>query len=298
MRCQKSKRFCPGYRDLFDSKLRDETKSTKRKLSYKNHRPFTLEEFNATFCQPYNTSALVHTTALPPTWSESTWVSYDNYPWDSDSTSPASKAHDELIQRPRRRLAEPNLFPGQPAVTKQSLSIPVDQQAVNFFLTNYVLVPGPESMTSQGHLEFLLPLLKSQPADSPLALTFTSVGLATMAIRPNSRSLLPMASSNYIKALKQINFALRDPRTAMSDTTLATILMLTVYEQITSSETELTGWSSHIFGAVAIIRARGKKSFQSKFGRQLFIAVREVMVCPPPFQFQELEKREGEGSAD
>jgi hypothetical protein len=103
-----------------------------------------------------------------------------------------------------------------------------------------------------------------------------------MAVRPNSRALMPMASLSYIKALKDINFALKDPSTAMSDTTLATILLLTVFEQITSSGMELKGWSSHIQGAVAIIKSR-----------ELFIAVRELMVCSYPLPcFNGLSLRE------
>jgi hypothetical protein len=67
----------------------------------------------------------------------------------------------------------------------------------------------------------------------------------------------------------------------MSDTTLAMILLLTVFEQITSSGMDMKGWSSHIYGAVAIIKARDKKSFRTPIGRELFFAVRELMVNYP-----------------
>jgi hypothetical protein len=222
---------------------------------------------------------MVHTAALPPTWSESSWIGSDNYPWGDEPPSPINHEYDNYrAQIPRRKIVSTGWLPNQPALIKQPLSTPVDQQAVCFFVTNYVLVPGPESMTARGHLDFLLPLLKSQPANSPLALTFTSVGLATLAVRQDSRALMPMASTSYIKALKHINFALQDPSTAMSDTTLATILLLTVFEQITSSGMEMTGWSNHIYGAVAIIKSRGKKGFRTKIGRDLFIAVRELMA--------------------
>lgn len=291
MRCEKSKRICPGYRDLFELKLRDETKSTKRKTSSgcNKQRPLTRGDLDNTYCRPYNKSrALVYTTALPPSWSESNWMQYDNYPCGNESISLINDGyHGFEGQGPKSKMILRKWFIDQPALIKQPLSTPIDQQAACFFLTNYVLVPGPETMTARGHLEFLLPLLKSQPANSPFTLTFTSVGLATMAVRPNSSALMPMARSSYIKALKQINFALKDPSTAMSDATLATILLLTVFEQITSSGMELTGWSSHIHGAVTIIKSRDKKSFETQIGRALFFAVRELMVrcnSPPLFQ--------------
>lgn len=288
MRCQKSKRICPGYRDLLELKLRDETKSTKRKLSSSNnrHRPLTPEDLDNAYTRRYNdVRALVHTTSPPLLWQETNWIEYNNYLWGEESFSPTTSNingyDNNQAQSPRSRMLLSQMFMDQPVLIKQPLSTPLDQQAVCFFFANYVLVPGTETLTSRGHLEFLVPLLKSQPANSPLALTFTSVGLATMAVRPNSRALMPLASSTYIKALKQINFALKDPRTAMSDTTLAMILLLTVFEQITSSGMDMKGWSSHIYGAVAIIKARDKKSFRTPIGRELFFAVRELMVNYP-----------------
>jgi hypothetical protein len=38
------------------------------------------------------------------------------------------------------------------------------------------------------------------------------------------------------------------------------------------------GWSSHIDGAVAVVKARGHSGFQSKVAKELFIAVRAHMV--------------------
>jgi hypothetical protein len=276
MCCQKSKRICPGYRDPFELKLRDQTKSTKSKLSssHDKHGLLTPKDLVNTHFHPYNQSrSLVHPTALPPSCS---WIEYDNYHWGDESFSQANNGYGNY--QSARSAGMAGLFLDQPARIKKPLSTPLDQQAVCFFVANYVLVPGPETMTARGYLDFLLPLLNIQPANSPLALTFTSIGLAAMAVRPNSRALMPMARLSYIKALKQINFALRDPSTAMSDTTLAAILLLTLFEQITSTGMELKGWRSHIHGAVAVIKNRGKKSLQTQVGREVFIVVRELMV--------------------
>ena len=282
MRCQQSKRTCPGYRDILELKLRDQTKSTKHMLSsgHRKNRSLTGEEIGVSFGRPYNSSqALGHSASLPQNYSESNWIEYDNFPWDDESpsvTNDGNQNHD--VQSPRTQMVTRGWYQDRPSLIEQPLATPVDQQAICFFLTNYVLVPGPSSTTGRGHLDFLLPLLKSQPANSPLAMTFTSVGLATMAVRPNARELMPMASSSYIKALKQINVSLKDPSAVMSDITLATILLLTIFEQITSSGMDLTAWSSHIKGAVAIIKSRGKNGFKTKIGRELFIFVREIMV--------------------
>lgn len=40
----------------------------------------------------------------------------------------------------------------------------------------------------------------------------------------------------------------------------------------------LSGWQSHINGAVALVKARGKSQLDTKIGRSLFDAVRTHMV--------------------
>lgn len=40
----------------------------------------------------------------------------------------------------------------------------------------------------------------------------------------------------------------------------------------------LSGWLSHIDGAVALVKARGKSQLDTKIGRSLFDAVRTHMV--------------------
>ena len=208
-------------------------------------------------------------------------MKYDQSTWTDNSLRPPNHGNDNFQEeRSGSRMASNGWFRDEPALVQQLLATPMDQQAVCFFVANYVLAPVSNSLTGRGHLDFLLPMLKTQPANSPLVMTFTSVGLATMAVQPNSKALMPMASSSYIKALKQINFALKDPNLALSDETLATIMLLVFFEQMTSTNKELSGWTSHTHGAVAIIKARGKKGFRSKIGRDLFIAVRQLMVSP------------------
>jgi hypothetical protein len=45
-------------------------------------------------------------------------------------------------------------------------------------------------------------------------------------------------------------------------------------------DTELKGWHSHIDGAVALITSGRRRLFRSDTSRQLFLAVRELMVRP------------------
>lgn len=156
----------------------------------------------------------------------------------------------------------------------------MEAQAIHFFLSNWVLLPHQGS--NRGYLDFLLPLLRTSPPDSHLSLTFSAVGLAALANRHspgiNSKGMLPYAAQKYEKALKRTNEALRDPILAKQDSTLASVLLLGLFEQITSCRSNLMGWGSHVDGAVALIRMRGKKQLRTSVGKGLFIAVRTQMV--------------------
>lgn len=160
------------------------------------------------------------------------------------------------------------------------LNTSFEAQAVHFFLSNWVLLP--KQGTNRGYFDFLLPLLRTSPPDSHMSLTFAATALAALANRSspgvNSKGLLPYAAQKYEKALKRTNEALRDPVLAKQDSTLASVLLLGLFEQITSCRSNLMGWGSHVDGAVALIRMRGKKQLRTAVGKGLFITVRTQMV--------------------
>jgi hypothetical protein len=101
-------------------------------------------------------------------------------------------------------------------------------QAFHYFLSNYVLVP--QVGTTRGHLSYVLPLLKGEPGGTQLSTSFTAVALASFGNRPGASRLLPRARLEYIKALSYVNKSLQNPVTQKSNQTLASILLLGLYE--------------------------------------------------------------------
>ncbi|RDW84244.1 hypothetical protein BP6252_01834 [Coleophoma cylindrospora] len=102
--------------------------------------------------------------------------------------------------------------------------------------------------------------------------------MAAFARRPNSRSLLPRAEALYGRAIKKINLVLRDHRLVLRDSTLASILLFGIFETITSTHLAMSGWLSHLDGAITILKSRGKKQIETPVGRDLFYAIRGQMV--------------------
>ena len=112
----------------------------------------------------------------------------------------------------------------------RALQVPVDQQALCFFLANYVYLPAAN--TQRGYHDFLIPLLKTEKPGSQLIEAFQAVALASLANRPNSKGsdLMSQAVSHYAKALKVTNIALQTPALQKSDATLASIILLGFFE--------------------------------------------------------------------
>jgi hypothetical protein len=248
MRCQKSKRICPGYRDAFELNLRDETKSTKRygnsslQWAVNAHIVENIQVINADDVFSRKISRGINSRSfldlnqeiiqesqiggpaiaildsssfddISPTWSSSRG--------HSTSSSISSLSSISTVSSTETRVHHHGGF------ISPQISTPIDQQAACFFLANYVLLP--EQGTMRGYFDFILPLLQDKP-DPCLFAAFSAVSMASLGTRPNSKALLPQADLCYVKALIKINSTLRDPKTASSDSALAAVLLLSFFE--------------------------------------------------------------------
>ncbi|TVY42684.1 White-opaque regulator [Lachnellula subtilissima] len=163
----------------------------------------------------------------------------------------------------------------------QALSVPIEQQAPCFFVTNFIIPLSDRGTgTGPGHFDYLEPLMKTTGPNSTLSVAFKAVAMAALANRPNSRGrgLLPKAMGQYAKALKATNLALQNPAQQKTDQTLASILMLGFFETILAQSNSAQAWYSHVDGAVQVVRMRGKKQLRTKIGRSMFRVVRNQMT--------------------
>ncbi|PBP27265.1 hypothetical protein BUE80_DR001619 [Diplocarpon rosae] len=152
----------------------------------------------------------------------------------------------------------------------------INVQAECYFVRNFVEVP--EAGPSRGYLDFIVPLLKSQTSSKCLPLAFSAVAFAALASYQKSTASIPKAQMTYLEALNEIKVALRDPQQSLDDSVIASVLLLAKFEQISPSEMTLGGWRSHIAGAKSLLKARGKRRYETPFGRELVIAVREQVA--------------------
>ncbi|KXJ90603.1 hypothetical protein Micbo1qcDRAFT_148510 [Microdochium bolleyi] len=168
-------------------------------------------------------------------------------------------------------------------------AIPVKQQADCYFVSNFVLVPA-EGKGTRGFADWIKPMMRQGNVDKHLQYAFNACGMALFNNKGGSQNKLnDKALFEYTRALAATNDALRDPKTQTSDSTLAAVLLLGTYENITARRIGTLSWGSHIEGAMHIVKARGKKQLKSDVGKLLFVSVRAMVIVhaitsgqPPP----------------
>jgi hypothetical protein len=158
--------------------------------------------------------------------------------------------------------------------------VPVGEQAECHFVSNFVLLP--RQGWSRGYLEFLPALLKARPAGAAgrhFKYAFDACALASLGNRAGpGQAFEKQAVGMYTKALSETFAALKDPVQATKDETLAAVILMGLYENMTARQIGTLAWGSHIEGAVEIAKARGLSQVRTKLGMQLFVAVRGQLV--------------------
>ena len=122
-------------------------------------------------------------------------------------------------------------------------------------------------------------LCKSGDEDEPLLASISAVGLASYANSVYGPELLNRARMDYIKALQLTNAALRSPTEVRKDSTLFSVMILSIFEMVAgSNENSLEAWTEHINGASALIKLRGPNQFRTSAGQRLFMQVTSSLM--------------------
>lgn len=281
--CIKSRRHCSGYRSDFDILHRDETQATAaraKKAAAKKAAKRAAEEGG--FIITFDTAPDANKVGGSSTGSSKnspTPSPISSGPGPSSSSTAAAAA-----AAPTTTQTHP---PAQASPLELSLpaaapAVPLDQRASHFFAWNFIMVPGQRGKNS-GHLDYLLPLLGSETRpDSAFQLAYSACALAAMGNRfkGDSTDLVELSFMQHSRALAAIHRALRDPAESRRDGTLATVLLLSLFEKITAAkEVGLLAWRTHIEGAMHLVRSRGREMVQSKDSVLLFNAVRLQIIA-------------------
>ncbi|KAK0741925.1 hypothetical protein B0T21DRAFT_360364 [Apiosordaria backusii] len=200
------------------------------------------------------------------------------------SKTSAPSPHSGAAESSSRALVfvqeEPQSWDRDSSSPSPVLTVPLAQRASCYFASNFILMPLER--TPHGFMEFLVPLIESEPPGSCLRYAFNACAFALLNHhnRSDSVDLAQLSLKEHTLALGETHKALSHPTKATSHATLATVLLLSLYESITANqESRMLAWRSHIDGAVNIIKCRGRDDIcRTKIGVLLFAAVRHQLV--------------------
>lgn len=111
-----------------------------------------------------------------------------------------------------------------------AIQIPTETKATCHFVSNFILLPRKGS--TRGFMDFLIPLMKTDPDADHLQHAFKACALASLGNRVSSDGInfSEQAFGEYAKALRTTNMAIRDPKKSTSDSVLAAVLLLSLFE--------------------------------------------------------------------
>ncbi|CZS97219.1 related to negative acting factor [Rhynchosporium agropyri] len=146
--------------------------------------------------------------------------------------------------------------------------------------------------------DFVGVLCRSENLEAHLQASINAVGLASLANASLAPEMMAKARWDYVKALRLTNEALRSPTSVKKDSTLFSVMVLSIYEMISgTNEVSLDSWAEHVKGAAALVRLRGPEQFKHPVGQRMFLQVTSNLLLnciqrtiPMPQHFIELRK--------
>ncbi|KAJ5902695.1 hypothetical protein N7495_003223 [Penicillium taxi] len=254
--CIRAKRSCPGYRDQLSLMFRDESRSVAQKVEKAAKSSSLLSKS----WSPRGSPRTAYSDGSTP--SELS-VSADSPIFDFDSDPLHVYLMQQLSQLP---------------LEVQTPFDPSDHEAISYFMQSNA-IPGTIWVT-----DFMTKLALSNDGFGSLSQRalksgLTAVGSAMLCRVKNVSALNAVSQKAYISALSLLNTALTDIEEAKSNQVLGAVVILAIYELVTSrTPKDIDQWTNHILGATALLDLRGTDQLSTETGLRLFLHLRYQIV--------------------
>ncbi|EAW07264.1 Zn(II)2Cys6 transcription factor [Aspergillus clavatus NRRL 1] len=254
--CLKGNRSCPGYRDELSLMFRDESQQVVRKARNSAAGRKTKPARKAS-----------HTISPSQSSPGSTCAT-------TGSTS--SSGSSDLVEFIDESHPQPELIERQPLIRPQPSYQMTQDEAVCYFL-RYTPWPGFYWM-----LDLNSELFKTTDfsiSQMAMKASVGAVGTAMLGRVRQDTSMMIAAEADYGYALQLLAFAVANPAEVKENPTLGAVMVLAIFEVVTSRTTQnIEKWTSHIRGAAAILDLRGTEQVQNEEGLKLFIQLRFQII--------------------
>ncbi|KAL8658143.1 MAG: hypothetical protein Q9226_001226 [Calogaya cf. arnoldii] len=166
-----------------------------------------------------------------------------------DTTALRFRHETDAVQRRATAQKSATTIPASPPLSIRS-------QARDIFYYNHVVGPTKQ-------FDFLHALYPQTSKDVHLCRSVDAVALAYLnAQRPSGTAEIE-ARRSYVSAIQYTSYALQSPHLARQDSTILAILLLDLYEKITTRAPAFQGaWAAHLDGALTLVKLRGDEQFR------------------------------------
>jgi len=240
-KCIKAKRVC-AYRDLFESKLRDETQLTILRASghgrsRSSDKSASEEEEKADYSKPnMSPSKRKRSTPSPSKPGLNCVVDGDTTKvvgWPSGTTPVVIQTRRSQTSCTRQQID---------SILLHSPQYSPQEQAKCFFLSNFVLSPSGRQHPAQPQFmaKFAEPRSTNASAGNAAFASFKATSMAALAGKTRSKDLMVEAHACYTTALSQLKLLLQSSPGQRSNEALASILMLAMFEVCDTARTNPT----------------------------------------------------------
>ncbi|KAF2266388.1 hypothetical protein CC78DRAFT_156307 [Lojkania enalia] len=277
--CIRIKRECHGYRDPVSMMFKNESEVVARRAN-KRYQELTRAKMQKLPHGKGSASSGHETPSGDSSYSLSSSLS------SSTSSSSSSSASRSCSFWTSRDVAL-KLRGSQSRLISTQVMPSLEDQALCFFLSNYVVLP---KFIPRGHFEWLYEVLKSD-AEEILRTSVIAASLAALATSKKSVRLVRKAREAYVSALRMTNESLGCSALVKKDSTLMAVIMLGMYENcVFEDKYSLKSWAKHVDGACTLIKLRGKEIFHSPlclrvfqqfYGTILLVAIESRSKTPP-----------------
>ncbi|CAG8364395.1 unnamed protein product [Penicillium salamii] len=186
----------------------------------------------------------------------------------STPTSATSAASTIAVVAPQRKSTQ--FHTNDPLNLYSPTDSTWEERALCYFFDQYTIQADEDG----GHLDYIPPLYAreiGQTSDStPSCLKWAvdATALMTLANAKNAPVLMNKARQGYGKALRGLQEALNSPIHAVKDETFASVVLLSLYEDISGERNGL--FSSHTAGFEFLMKLRGAGQMGHQRGRDMF----------------------------
>ncbi|OKP10431.1 hypothetical protein PENSUB_4155 [Penicillium subrubescens] len=150
------------------------------------------------------------------------------------------------------------------------------QEAICYFLRGNAI---PGSLWMEDFVNRFLAEPGAASSQKAMQSTIIAVSSAMLCRVRKMTSLKDLAQREYVAALNHLNTALADVEEAKTNQALGAVVLLAVYEVVTSrAPRDIDQWTNHITGATALLDLRGPEQLKTEIGLRLFLHLRYQII--------------------